>query len=318
MRFLTPQKTYFSFTVDVDPDLNLPVHGQTAAISKPVENGEVRFESCAKGLKILIDLLNDLNISGTFFIEARTAEKLTSDFGYDLGRMLHGHEIGCHSYMHEDFLGKDTGAPLDKKQMREVLETSIGSLQDHISQHVSGFRAPYLRINDELASILVDLGFEYDSSVTLDWYIDQTGTPFFPYYYFKKSKMKIDNDEAILEIPIPNLVMPDGRKMTSYMWPYIEGDISFEKYGDVIKEISTIEPSNSIAILATHPWHLVETFKNGAIPDSTRNEYIELLKSYILGIIYKPQIEFVTLTDYVDGWHSRNQERQLNNIMRKL
>jgi peptidoglycan/xylan/chitin deacetylase (PgdA/CDA1 family) len=311
-------KTYFSFTVDVDPDLNWPVPGQIAALSHPTEKGETRFDSCAKGLELILNMLDELKIPGTFFIEARTAEKLTNDFGFDLKRMFYGHEVGCHSYMHEDFLGKDTGIPLSRKKIIEALENSLSILKDTIGKPISCFRAPYVRINDELASVLVELGFEYDSSVTLDWQMDKKENSFMPYYYFKKADMDIDNEEALIEVPLPNLIMPDGVKLTSYLWPYIEGESSFDKFGSALEQISELDPTNSIFLIATHPWHIVETYKKGIIKESVQRKFIEELSSYILKINYKPNVEFVKITEYLDTWNSLKQGEQLADILDKV
>jgi peptidoglycan/xylan/chitin deacetylase (PgdA/CDA1 family) len=309
-------KTYCAITVDVDPDVNLPVKGQSSAVSHPIEKGEIRFASCAAGLETIVKMLNYEKINGTFFIEGRTAEKLTSDYGFDLRRMLHGHEICSHAYMHEDFLGKATSLPLNREQIREALEAGMKILNDIFHRPIHGFRAPYIRINDLMASVLVDMGFEYDSSVTKSWTLKENS--FQPYYYFENSDMQIENPRALIEVPLPNWVVENEKKVTSYLWPFLEGEIPFEVYYETLKKISNIAPSNSLAVLATHSWQHIETFSQGKLGEDKQAEITKEFQLQIHDLKLKSNIEFLTISEYLDIWHSICQKEELSIIMDKL
>ena len=307
----------------MDPDVNLPVKGQKYAVSHPVEKGEARFESCAKGLELIFDMLDDLKIEATFFIEARTAQKLIDDHGLDLRRLLYKHEVGSHALMHEDFLGKDTGIPLEREEMKATLSASLGILAGLINNPIIGFRAPYIRINDLLASVLVELGFEYDSSITRSFQIksnqkEQQSHSFQPYYYFEESENEIDNPKALVEVPLCDWILPDGKKITSYLWPFLEDDIPVDKYIDTLQLISELPPANSFFQIATHPWHLVETFKHGRLDVKQQKDFIEQLKSHLFKMKAGKTVKFVTISEYLEIWHSLKQREELGSVMVKV
>jgi peptidoglycan/xylan/chitin deacetylase (PgdA/CDA1 family) len=301
----TPQKTFFAITIDVDPDVNLPLKGQASAISHPVEKGETRFESCAIGLEAILNSLNELCIPATFFMEARTAETLNSEFGLDLVMMFKGHEIGFHGHMHEDFLGIGTGMPLKKNQMTDTLKTGLKIMDDLFDRRINGFRAPYIRINDTLAQVLVELGIKYDSSVTRRMPImtnakDDQAEPFQPFYYFEDAETNVADLKALIEVPIPDFIFPDGNKLTSYLWPFIEGDIPFRKYREALDLIVKMKPNNSLIPLSTHPWHLVETYKHGLLDEKEQLRILNEYSSILSRLSSNSNIEFIRVSDYID------------------
>jgi peptidoglycan/xylan/chitin deacetylase (PgdA/CDA1 family) len=317
------KRTYFCITVDVDPDVNIPVKGQAEAVSHPLENNEVRFESCAAGLKIILSLLNELELPATFFVEARTAEQLNSKFGMDLSSMLRFYEVGSHSYMHEDFVGKDTGVLLNKDQMRDTLKASLEIMNNIFNRPIKGFRAPYDRINDMLAEVLVEMGFEYDSSTTETMQLrngseETKSKPIHPYYYFENKQTSVQNPQALLEVPLSDWVLPDGKKLTSYLWPYLEEDMSFDSYYNALKLIGKMPKIGSLMLLATHPWHLVETYAKGIIDDEQRENILTQLRSNLISLKRSPDIEFITITDYLDIWHSARQREDLGDIFANI
>jgi peptidoglycan/xylan/chitin deacetylase (PgdA/CDA1 family) len=315
----TLKKTYFAVTVDVDPDVNLPVPGQVHAVSQPIDKGEARFESSARGLQAIVKMLNDIKLPGTFFIEARTAERLEADFDLNLRKLLSNHEVGSHAYMHEDFLGKDTGNPLTKDEMIDTMKTSLEILAGITGRQVSGFRAPYVRINDTLAEALVGMGLEYDSSVTRDWKLDEgQAGKFQPYFYFEESGIKIDIPQALIEVPLPNFVMPGGTKMSSYLWPVLEGDLTFEKYNEVLFQVAAQPPTDSLVLLATHPWHMVETYAHGVLPEQEHKSVMIQYEKQLLDLKTKKNVEFCTISEYLEKWHSDAQLRELEHVMGKV
>ena len=63
------------FTVDADRDVNIPIPGSVAAGSIDRGSGTgPRFSSSERGMSVLVDLLDDIGVRGTFFLEGRTAE----------------------------------------------------------------------------------------------------------------------------------------------------------------------------------------------------------------------------------------------------
>ncbi|UCH88068.1 MAG: polysaccharide deacetylase family protein [Thermoplasmata archaeon] len=299
-------KTYFAFTADVDPDVNLPVFGQIPAVSHPVEMGKIRFSSCAAGLEYLIDILTEVNIKATFFFEARSALALKTELGLDIAGMMYDHEVGSHSYRHEDFLGKETGIVLNHIETADAIQESLMNLRDIFQKPIVGFRAPYVRINELLAKILTDFKFRYDSSVTGSWNLDPGPAPgrqreqFQPYYYFEDTDIPDIDPRALIEVPIPTWILPDGKNVSSYLWPVLEGDLDFSYYAKALELVAEMPPSNFIVIMATHPWHLVETYNSGMINEAERRRLSEALKSVLISLKEKPHVEFVTISQYIE------------------
>jgi peptidoglycan/xylan/chitin deacetylase (PgdA/CDA1 family) len=82
-----------------------------------------------------------------------------------------GIEFAVHGYIHTDY----SALPLQEqaKQLRKAINT-FGS--HHIPY--TGFRAPFLRTNDQTPQVLARLGFAYDSSHVLYWnVVDKTELP---------------------------------------------------------------------------------------------------------------------------------------------
>lgn len=146
------------FTVDLDRDVNVPVKGHIEARS--IDRGfgdDPRFSSSEIGLRLITDLLDDINIKATFFVEGRTAESIDCSY-------IYGHTIGLHGYDHEDLLGKYTGIKLDAARITKILEKGTIAVTDRIS-HPKCFRAPYMAINEIVFSCMRNIGIHIDSSL---------------------------------------------------------------------------------------------------------------------------------------------------------
>jgi peptidoglycan/xylan/chitin deacetylase (PgdA/CDA1 family) len=284
------KRTYISFTVDVDPDINVPSSTKIGAFSHPVEEGNVRFESVERGLKLLVKLLDELEIESTFFFEARTARVLNDKL--NLAKIMHHHEVGCHSYEHEDFTAASPELRLDRTKKQRIIEKSLEILHEIFPNHdLIGFRAPYIKIDLDLARVIEDLKFTYDSSMSLDWDLELKKEYFGP-RYIKGTKNKL------IELPLPVWKGPHHRSLSSYLWPILESDRTFNEYWAYIDNCIKI-PNNELIILATHPWHLVETYKKGNIDNSEIEANCELIKKLLTNIKSIPFTEILRLDKYL-------------------
>jgi peptidoglycan/xylan/chitin deacetylase (PgdA/CDA1 family) len=286
-----PNKTYFSFTVDVDPDVNVPSQTQTGAVSHPVEGGKVRFDAVEHGLGLLTELLSELQIEATFFFEARTAQVLSKKL--NLPALMHRHEVGCHSYEHEDFTATQPEVNLDRVSKLGLFFKSLDILHNIFPDHeIIGFRAPYIKIDLDLAILIEQIGFVYDSSVTANW-DHSSKTELFKPRHIEGTNKKLK------ELQLPLWVGEGMRPLSSYLWPYLESERDLDEYIDNINQ-SVQSPDNELIILATHPWHLVETYKNGRLNDDEIENNFGALRKLLQNSRSLPATEFIRLDRYLD------------------
>src|SRR6185503_8992014 len=107
----------------------------------------------------LLDLFDEHNTRSTFFVLGWVAERCP-----ELIRELHrrGHEVACHGLTHE-LVYKQT-----PELFRSETQRSKSLLEDLTGAPVRGYRAASYSITTKsiwALDILVELGFEYDSSV---------------------------------------------------------------------------------------------------------------------------------------------------------
>jgi peptidoglycan-N-acetylglucosamine deacetylase len=115
------------------------------------------------GIWRVLDLLERYSIPATFFTPGYTAETFPEAMQAIAAR---GHEIGHHGYLHESptqFLGDPVGE-------RAMYERGLEALDRVVGVRPTGYRSPGWDLTWESVSILLELGFEYDSSMAGDDY----------------------------------------------------------------------------------------------------------------------------------------------------
>lgn len=229
-------------TLDVDPDANRAVAGRVDAVSPPVQAGQARFEAVDAGLREAATILASLDAAATLFFESRTAAEL-AERGLDLRKLCRVHEAACHGQRHEDLLGTVSGLPLSRAQIHDIVAESIGTIEQVTGVRPAGFRAPYTRVDDTVLSVLSDLGFAYDSSITREacasWRME-------PYRVA----------EGLWEVPLPSLRDSGHKLMSCYLWPLFEGKRAAAEYVAAAADMARRFPGG-IFQLALHPWHLL-------------------------------------------------------------
>ncbi|HTY47539.1 MAG TPA: polysaccharide deacetylase family protein [Methanomassiliicoccales archaeon] len=268
------------FTVDVDRDVNVAEEGRyDAASSSATSEPAPRFSSAGKGLSIIAEVLDSLDIPATFFFEGDTLRALSKQI--DLGTLLAGHEVACHGVCHEDLTGESTGICLTGPEISEVVSESASIVQDIMGRKPVGFRAPYLHVNDESLRILSDEGFLYDSSKTRSIVQGRIG----PYRL----------EQEIWELPVAEGKDASGRKIVSYLWPMHEGKRSPSDYEHMASSLK-----QGCLVLATHSWHLVETYDRGVLSDTDREENVgNLMRA--LQLIKEQGLKFITAKEAVES-----------------
>ncbi len=237
-------------TVDLDRDANVPVPGSPEAGSADRGSGtSPRFESAGRGLKLLADLFDELNVPVTFFAEARTLEELRDSAG-----CLSGFETGVHGYAHEDL------SVMGIYEAEAVVVRAADSVEDITGHRPRSFRAPYMRAPCFLPEVLEMNGFRADSSTYSD------GGPCLP-----------RRVGGITEMPVYR--GRDGR--TSYLWPMHEGRRSPESYAALSGRLGEGE----VFVLCDHCWHIAEHCDGRLKDGAEAAESVERVRRIICSIL---------------------------------
>jgi len=202
-----------------------------------------RFESrIGENTRHLLELLGRENIKATFFFLGWVAER-----NKDLVKEVkgQGHEIGCHSFCHKMI------STQQRKEFKEDTERSKSILEDIIGEKIIGYRAPTYSITKKTLwalDILIELGFQYDSSI-FPIFHDRYGIPDFP-----RNPHFIEREGfgRILEFP------PSTVRILNHNIPIAGGGyfriLPYKLIRWGIKRINLIE--NQLAIIYLHPWEL--------------------------------------------------------------
>lgn len=242
-------------TVDFDRDVNRAVPGRRGAVCG--DDMCHRYASSEEGASVLSELLDDLNVRGTFFAEASTLECAGAS-------SVSGHEVALHGYDHEDFTGHVSGIPMEEDEIRDVMERSVNTVKDLTGTAPRGFRAPYMRAHEPLMNMLKEYGIAYDSSEYAD-----LGRTILPYRKW-----------GITEIPVPRGKDVSGRAIAAYLWPMHEGNRSPRDYTGMAAVME-----EGVFVLATHTWHMVESRKGGIMDGTGRRNNLDNVREVIESII---------------------------------
>lgn len=268
---------FAAITVDVDRDVNLAQKGEIKAASRAV-NGDAsaRFASSARGLKFIVEILNDLDIKGTFFMEAETAERISGSI--DLPGLMVGHEIAGHGYGHEDLTGDSTNVPFGPDDIGQVIDTCTSSLEGLFGRRPVGFRAPYLHTSDAVVDALKQRGYLYDSSVIRPLEDGRIGPWRRP--------------NGLWEVPLAQGIDSRGKKLQSYLWPLHEGKRLVSDYDLLFSQFK-----EGLLVLGDHSWHIVER-RDGPVPEDSIGRNVAELRTFLQGALGQG-IEFITLETFV-------------------
>ncbi len=237
------------FTVDVDRDVNIPLPGTLEAGSVDRGMGTApRYSSSAEGLKILTDLLDEMGVNATYFVEGRTLLNIG-------GGMLAGREVGIHGMDHEDFTG--IFPPGEKER---IINESCENLEDMLGIRPVCSRMPYMKIPPDVPEILKRAGIKYDSSE----------------YQPLNERMIPYSLSGLTEIPVPRGIDAGGKKIFGYLWPMHEGK---RKPSDYAYMASKME--EGIFVLATHAWHMTERIEGGVMSEDSISANSENLRKTI-------------------------------------
>ncbi|MCT7528525.1 polysaccharide deacetylase family protein [Aliarcobacter cryaerophilus] len=181
------------------------------------------IERSYKYIESCLMILKKYNIKATFFWVAEYAQRFP-----DLLQLVvkEGHEIACHGLEHyskinkitkEDTFSKETFIERTKKA-KDILEKLSG-------QEIIGYRAPNAYISGTIVDYLEELGFKYDSSVSVNSMYNKTSSNLIGVdtkcYYPKKSSLDVGEEKReILEFPWSYYTFL-GKKIQSAGGPFL-------------------------------------------------------------------------------------------------
>lgn len=108
------------------------------------------------GVPRILELLRRHDIRATFFVPGYSAHRYP---GAVRAIADAGHEIGHHSYFHENTIG------MDEKTEAAMIDLGLRALRDVAGVRPDGYRAPMWELNYHTPKLLAERGFSYDSSL---------------------------------------------------------------------------------------------------------------------------------------------------------
>ena len=219
----TISKNNLSITVDIEDWYHIPsVCGSSFSIYKNVseffEKWNDRYDYLSEPTKKTLDLLDEFNITATFFVVADIAEHYP---GLIESISAKGHEIACHGADHTCVLDTKTKEPLIGVEEFEKTTLKAKKVLERISgQEVVGYRAPNGAVTGWMLDSLEKIGFKYDSSVSVNSLYNKSDSSLkavssFPYY------------------PAPGSLEPacGKRNFIEFPWAYYDMGIKIPTYG---------------------------------------------------------------------------------------
>ena len=220
-----------SHAVVVSVDVEDWYHGPTASARfstrDDVANALGSVAQPERGLPYLdatLELLAERKIRATFFWVAEYARR----FPDALRRcVVAGHEIACHGLTHFPKFNPATKQPnFTATEFKARTTEARKILEDLAGRRVSGYRAPNAYIAGWMLDELEELGFAYDSSVSVNSLYNKTDEPQLtgvdtrPYFPARGALQRGEVPRGLVEFPWPYFKLA-GLKLQSAGGPYL-------------------------------------------------------------------------------------------------
>lgn len=204
-------KFSLAITVDIEDWYHLPAFtGVPTSRFRDVPTffkiWNARYDYLSKPTLEVLDLFKEYKIKATFFIVADIIDHYP---GLVQEIVKNGHEIACHGLHHACKIDPKTKRPLmSKEEFKERTILAKKLLEQASGQKIIGYRAPNAYIAGWMMDILEEIGFLYDSSVSVNSIYNKTdshllGIDSRPYYPKRGGLDCGEKKRGILEIPWP-------------------------------------------------------------------------------------------------------------------
>lgn len=199
-----------SVTVDLEDWYHIPsVSGSPYAVYKDVneffKNWKGRYDFLTEPTMKVLDLLDEFNITATFFAVADIEEHYPGLIESVVDR---GHELACHGLSHACKIHPETKQQLMSNNEFEKRTLQAKKILEKISREkIVGYRAPNALVGGWMLDSLEHLGFKYDCSVTVNSLYNKTDSELstvssIPYYPAEHG-LEVGPDRNFIEFPWP-------------------------------------------------------------------------------------------------------------------
>jgi len=268
MRSLEETSKKFFVTIDIENDLGTVSEEKT-------------FRGINEGLSLFLEILDDLNVSATFFFVGEVAE----NFPEVVKEVNKRHEVACHGLYHEVI------TKLDVTTRYRYVNRNVRIIQEITNRKPLGFRAVNFVTDNNIFSMLDELDFKYDSSVLPAYplfrkYEGFKGkAPNLPYNPSRSNYRKA-GDLKIIEMPVSVLPI--------FNLPWVGTHIRMR--GKSIYKLSASLYKPSYILLVLHSWDFIELKGKTSYSRNSGKVFAKILKDLLLYLIEKGYI-FPTLTE---------------------
>ena len=201
-------KGSFSVTVDLEDWYHIPsVCGSPYAVYRDVneffEKWKGEYDFLTEPTMRVLDLLDEFNVTATFFVVADTIEHYP---GLIESVVERGHELACHGLHHACKIDPATKKQLMSSTEFEQRTVLAKKMLEKISgEKIVGYRAPNAMVGGWMLDSLEQIGFKYDSSVSVNSLYNKTDSALktvssIPYYPVENG-LETGYDRNFIEFP---------------------------------------------------------------------------------------------------------------------
>ncbi|MGV8077374.1 MAG: polysaccharide deacetylase family protein [Methanosarcina sp.] len=201
-------KGSFSVTVDLEDWYHIPsVCGSPYAVYRDVneffEKWKGEYDFLTEPTMRVLDLLDEFNVTATFFVVADTIEHYP---GLIESVVERGHELACHGLHHDCKIDPATKKQLMSSTEFEQRTVLAKKMLEKISgEKIVGYRAPNAMVGGWMLDSLEQIGFKYDSSVSVNSLYNKTDSALktvssIPYYPVENG-LETGYDRNFIEFP---------------------------------------------------------------------------------------------------------------------
>lgn len=275
------------------------------------------YNGVKEGTPKILRIFDTYGIKGTFLFTGDAA-KGNPEVVRQVRRS--GHEVGCHSLMHETVgeahFNMPNDAPILEEEAQRRLSMNMEMVEDIIGERPVSFRAPRLWQGHGQVSALNAMGFKADLSYSVAAHKDRI----LPYHPSKDDWLS-EGDLGILEIPNFAFLDDDpaykkyfGRKD---QWPLVRllGADFVVEHVQSFADRQIAEAGTAVLLFYLHPWEFVPMPGIFEYDEGTFHFKDELHKNCgdgmtaeldkLIGLLAGAGYAFTTAERFVDIWKGR-------------